>query len=442
MKKKIKKICNSIINISDYFLLVALTIFVILMSISWDIYSYEKVIESEKAKTLELAKNELDSIIRGYEKFLIEVSKELSKNEINTDNQILQIIREGYFTIKNLNKGWINIVWESNKQISKEITQLGVKNIDSKNSNLLKEDELKVCKAVVREGIEIIGDICFEQSIENLEYLINQKINKKISIKNNAELDKNYDYVKIKNKHNKAIYIVISQTKSKKIDFYKIVYVVLAMSIAAVIVFRNHLNKRKKELLNIKDIKIKENKIKCLEYISAKNGIYRRKGYLNKQDILILTDYFYKEIIELNLNIKLKIREEVQNKEINTEILYKILMSLLLESINRIYNNGSIFVEFKLKNLQMIEMRYTDNLYNINIKEEEDVVKQRLKKHLFYLDQKNIKELLSQNNGVYEENEILHKRKEVIINVPIVTEQLPSNIISIKSFIKDEKDEV
>ena len=214
------------------------------------------------------------------------------------------------------------------------------------------------------------------------------------------------------------------------------------MSIAAVIVFRNHLNKRKKELLNIKDIKIKENKIKCLEYISAKNGIYRRKGYLNKQDILILTDYFYKEIIELNLNIKLKIREEVQNKEINTEILYKILMSLLLESINRIYNNGSISVEFKLKNLQMIEMRYTDNLYNINIKEEEDVVKQRLKKHLFYLDQKNIKELLSQNNGVYEENEILHKRKEVIINVPIVTEQLPSNIISIKSFIKDEKDEV
>ena len=117
-------------------------------------------------------------------------------------------------------------------------------------------------------------------------------------------------------------------------------------------------------------------------------------------------------------------------------------MSLLLESINRIYNNGRISVEFKLKNLQMIEMRYTDNLYNINIKEEEDVVKQRLKKHLFYLDQKNIKELLSQNNGVYEENEILHKRKEVIINVPIVTEQLPSNIISIKSFIKDEKDEV
>ena len=148
------------------------------------------------------------------------------------------------------------------------------------------------------------------------------------------------------------------------------------------------------------------------------------------------------DTIELNLNIKLKIREEVQNKEINTEILYKILMSLLLESINRIYNNGSISVEFKLKNLQMIEMRYTDNLYNINIKEEEDVVKQRLKKHLFYLDQKNIKELLSQNNGVYEENEILHKRKEVIINVPIVTEQLPSNIISIKSFIKDEKDEV
>ena len=248
MKKKIKKICNSIINISDYFLLVALTIFVILMSISWDIYSYEKVIESEKAKTLELVKNELDSIIRGYEKFLIEVSKELSKNEINTDNQILQIIREGYFTIKNLNKGWINIIWESNKQISKKITQLGVKNIDSKNSNLLKEDELKVCKAVIREGIEIIGDICFEQSMENLEYIISQKINKKISIKNNAEVDKNYDYVKIKNKHNKAIYIVISQTKSKKIDFYKIVYVVLAMSIAAMIVFRNHLNKRKKEL--------------------------------------------------------------------------------------------------------------------------------------------------------------------------------------------------
>ena len=49
-----KQFLNGLRNISDYFLLVALTIFVILMSISWDIYSYEKVIESEKAKTLAL----------------------------------------------------------------------------------------------------------------------------------------------------------------------------------------------------------------------------------------------------------------------------------------------------------------------------------------------------------------------------------------------------
>jgi hypothetical protein len=438
MKKKIKKIYKAIVEINEYFLLVIITIFVIFMTISCDMYSYKKVIEKEKIKTFELVKNEIDRIIKGYEKFLTEISKELSRKEIKTDNQILQIIRESYFTIKNHNNGWINIVWESNKQTSKGITQLGVKNIDSKNSNLLKEDEIKICKAVVREGIEIIGDICFEQSIENLEYIISQKI----SIKNNTELDNNYDYVKIKNKHNKVIYITIDKTKSRKIDLYKIGYIVLAMSAAATIVFRANINKRKRELLNTKEIKIRDNKIKCLEHISGKNLLYKRNGYLNKQDILILTDYFYREAIELNLNIKLKIREEVQNKEINTEILYKILMSLLLESINRIYNNGSISVEFKLKNLKMIEMRYTDNLYNVNIKEEEDMVKRRLKEHPFYLDRKNINDLLSQNNGVYEENEIFHKRKEVIINVPIVTEQLPSNIILIKSFLKGESDEV
>ena len=117
-------------------------------------------------------------------------------------------------------------------------------------------------------------------------------------------------------------------------------------------------------------------------------------------------------------------------------------MSLLLESISRIYNNGSVSIEFKLKNSKMIEMRYTDNLYNINIKEEEDMIKQRLKEHLFYLDQKNIKDLLSRNNGVYEENEILHKRKEIIVNIPIVTAQLSTNIISIKSFLKGENEEI
>jgi cell division protein FtsI/penicillin-binding protein 2 len=77
MKKKIKKICESIVNINDYFLLVVVTIFVIFVTIYLDVYNYKKVIEDEKTKNFKLVEEEVERIIKGHEKFLIEISKEL-----------------------------------------------------------------------------------------------------------------------------------------------------------------------------------------------------------------------------------------------------------------------------------------------------------------------------------------------------------------------------
>ena len=64
MKKKIKKIYKAIVEINEYFLLVIITIFVIFMTISCDMYSYKKVIEEEKIKNFKLAEEEVEVIMR------------------------------------------------------------------------------------------------------------------------------------------------------------------------------------------------------------------------------------------------------------------------------------------------------------------------------------------------------------------------------------------
>lgn len=437
-----KKISNAIVKVNDYLILLLVGIFLIIVSISWDIYDNKKNIENEKKANLELATNEIERIVKGHEKFLAEISKELSRKETVTDDQRLQILRESYITIKGLDNRWVNLVWKEDKKINREITQLGIKVINSEKRDLSKGNELRICKSVVREGRKIIGEICLEQSLENIEQILNQKTDKKVIITNSAIIGENYRDERLKNYYTKDVYISVYSTQPGNINFYNITYIVLTMSIATIIVFNTNRKKKKQEFLYERKIKGHKSKVRSLEGILAKDSLYKKQGYLRKEDMLNLIYYFHKEFTELDLNIELKINDETTNKKFNTEALYKILMSLLLESVNRIDRQGNILLKFKVKNQEMIEMYYTDNLHYVEIKEEEDIIKQKIRQHFFYLDKVSIKKLLDQNNGIYEENEILYKRKEIRIKLPIIKNQLSDNIISIKSFIKSSNDEV
>ena len=423
------RLWSKISKINNYLLLGILIVFFLFVVVVWDIHVERSVKKERRVNDLELVNNEIHKIGNRHANFLSEISKELGSANINQDREILTIIRRNYSLLNDEGNGWVNLVWESNRDNNKRITQIGVQYV-RKETILENARMLSICNKVVKGNFEEVGKICINQSLEHLEHLVEKNAGKKVKVSSNEDKQ---GYRRVQSKFDKKIYILVQEdTFGNWVRIDKIFFILLCAGICTLIIVKGNFEKRKNRNTNQAIIKDRECKIRCLETFNR----WSVEGSIDKNEILVLINYFYLDIKRLGLGVELVVEDRTANEIINASILYKILMSLLLESVSRIYRNGKIMINFRYLEGQYIEMRYTDNLYNIDIADKDDIVKKRLKDQLLYLDKDKIARLIEKNHGRYQEKTILDKRREIIIKMPVLKKQNGGSIINIASLLK------